>query len=228
MIIGNGQLAKVFQKSQLKENVCIFASGVSNSNCTDEKQFEREKNLLIATIKKNRDKDFVYFSSCALSTNTYPKNDYYRHKANMEAVIHEYSKNYYIFRIPQLFGNLIHHKTLINFIYNSIVSNQEFIVYDEAYRYVIDINDVKKLVKAYLEYSASNIVVDIANPFRYKVIDIVNLFEKLLNKTAKYKIVEKKDGYILSFYQMKNFIKMNGIDIHFYQDYLNDKIEAKI
>lgn len=228
MIIGNGQLAKAFQKSQLKDDICIFASGVSNSSCTDEKQFEREKNLLIDALKNNSDKKFVYFSSCALSAEDYPKNAYYRHKANMEDTIKEYSNNYYIFRIPQLFGDLINHKTLINFIYESIVNNQEFIVYNEAYRYIIEINDVKKLVKAYLEYSTSNVVVDIANPFRYKVTDIVNLFEKLFKKTAKYKLIEKKDGYILGFYAMKNFIKINNIDLYFYENYLNDKIKAKI
>lgn len=43
MIIGNGQLAKAFQKSKLKDDTCIFASGVSNSSCTDERQFEKRK-----------------------------------------------------------------------------------------------------------------------------------------------------------------------------------------
>lgn len=103
MIIGSGQLAKVFAKSQIKDDVCIFASGVSNSSCTDEKQFEREKNLLVDTLKKNSDKKFVYFSSCALSAIEYPKNDYYKHKVNMEDIIKEHSNNYYIFRVPQLF-----------------------------------------------------------------------------------------------------------------------------
>ncbi len=207
MVIGNGQLAKIFINSSMNlDNVCIFASGVSNSSCVDINQFEREKNLLINTLKNIDDKKFVYFSSCALSASEYPKNEYYKHKKNMEDIIKEYSNNYYIFRIPQLFGDLILHKTLINFIYKSIEHNHKFMVYDEAYRYVIEINDVKKIVEAYLEYSNSCITVDIANNHRYKVLDIVNIFEKLLSKKANYELVQKKDSYTLNLSEIQNFI----------------------
>ena len=105
MIIGNGQLATIFKKTTL-DNIVVFASGVSNSNCQDIKQFEREKDLLVKTLTNNKNKKFVYFSSCALSAEEYPKNDYYKHKQNMENIIKRYSDNYYIFRAPQLFGNL--------------------------------------------------------------------------------------------------------------------------
>jgi len=228
MIIGNGQLAKVFAKSQLNDDVCIFASGVSNSSCTDEKQFERERNLLIDTLKSNCDKKFVYFSSCALSASEYPKNDYYRHKANMEDIIKEYSNNYYIFRIPQLFGDLILHKTLINFIYKSIEHEHIFYIYDEAYRYVIEINDVRKLVEAYLTYHDSCITVDIANPYRYKVLDIVQIFEKLLNKKANYEVVQKEDKYLLDMTNVKDFIIEQKLDIKFGEKYLIDKLREKL
>lgn len=228
MIIGSGQLAKAFQKSQSKENVCIFASGVSNSSCTDEKQFEREKNLLIDTLKNNSDKKFVYFSSCALSAKNYPKNDYYKHKANMEDIIKEYSYNYYIFRLPQLFGDLILHKTLINFIYKSIKHNHKFHIYDEAYRYVIEINDVRKLVEVYVSQDNSCITVDIANPHRYKVVDIVRVFERLLNKKANYELIEKEDQYLLDLSMMQNFIQKNSLALDFGKDYLRKKLEEKI
>ncbi len=45
MIVGRGQLAKCFQKYQLNDDICIFASGVSDSSCIYEKQFNREKNF---------------------------------------------------------------------------------------------------------------------------------------------------------------------------------------
>lgn len=91
-------------------------------------------------------------SSCALSAIEYPKNDYYKHKANMEDIIKEHSNNYYIFRVPQLFGDFILHKTLINFIYKAIVHEHKFNVYNESYRYVIEINDVRKLVEKLFEF----------------------------------------------------------------------------
>ncbi len=180
MVIGAGQLAKCFNDYIDNDEMCIFASGVSNSSCEDISQFNREKELLKSTLISNKDKKFIYFSSCALSSETYPKNAYYNHKKNMENIIKSYSSNYYIFRIPQLFGDLILHKTLINFIYKSIQHNHEFSVFNNAYRYVIEINDVKKLVEAYIKYHESCITVNLANTYRYKVLDIVKIFEELL------------------------------------------------
>ena len=181
MVIGTGQLATVFKDSTLNDSL-IFASGVSNSNCKKNSEFQREKALLLESLENNRDKNFIYFSSCALSSNDYPKNEYYRHKQKMEELIKENSNNYYIFRIPQLFGHLKSHKTLINFIYNCILDDEEFKLYSDAYRYVIEINDLKLLVEKYVAFSNSNIVVDLANNYKYKVLDIVEIFENLLNK----------------------------------------------
>jgi len=227
MIVGNGQLAQVFEDCD-NNDVCIFASGVSNSNCQDPKEFERERNLLLKTLEKNKDKKFVYYSSCALSAKEYPKNDYYKHKEYMENIIKEYSSNYYIFRIPQLFGNLILHKTLINFIYQSIKQEHRFNIYDKAYRYVIEVNDVKKLVLEYLKHSKSCITVDLANSYRYKVVDIVNIFEELLDKKAIYNFVEKDDQYTLDLSKVTAFIEDFDIDINFGEEYLKNKLKEKI
>jgi len=226
-VIGNGQLAKAFHNF-LDNNVVILASGVSNSNCTDKQQFEREKNLLVDTLNKNKDTKFVYFSSCALSADEYPQNDYYRHKESMENIIKKYSNNYYIFRLPQLFGDLILHKTLINFIYKSIEHNHKFNVYDEAYRYVIEINDVRKIVETYLKHHDSCMTIDIANTYRYKVLDIVETFENLLNKKADYEIVKKEDKYILDLFHNNTFIKEHNLNILFGKNYLKHHLKKKI
>ena len=223
MIIGNGQLAEVFRGSDHSETV-IFASGVANSNCKELSEFEREKNLLLKTLKSNTDKKFVYFSSCALSAQEYEKNEYYEHKINMENIVKEYSGNYYIFRIPQLFGKLKEHKTLINFIYGSIKNHTTFKVYNEAYRYVIEINDTKILVDEYLKYSKSCVVIDIANPYNYLVLDIVKIFEKLLDIKANYEIINKKDGYNLEFEALLSFTKEHNTDIEFGKNYFEKKI----
>ena len=67
VIIGNGQLAKTFKEdSFVFDDVVIFASGVANSECKDDKEFNREKELLEKTLFENKDKRFVYFSICAL------------------------------------------------------------------------------------------------------------------------------------------------------------------
>ncbi len=224
MVVGNGQLAQVFKKINLENDICIFASGVSDSNCASTEEFEREKRLLLETLKNNRNKKFVYFSSCALSAEDYSKNEYYQHKQNMENVVKNESDNYYIFRIPQLFGELKSHTTLINFFYESILKGEEFIVYSNAYRYVIEIEDTRSLVVSYLKYSPSCMVVDLANTYRYKVVDIINVLEKLLNKKANYKVVEKSDGYLLDLSAVGGFVKTHNLNFGFSEDYLLKKL----
>lgn len=227
MIIGNGQLANYFQNFS-EDNICIFASGVSNSNCIDDREFKREESLLIKTLKNSRDKKFVYFSSCALSAKGYLQNEYYLHKEDMESIIKRYSNEYYIFRLPQLFGELKEHKTLINFIYYSIVNSNKFNLYDKAYRYVIEISDVKILVESYLKFSNSCIVIDLANPYRYKVLDIVKTFEKLLNRRAIYEVIDKRDSYRLDLSIMNEFIYRNNLKIKFGKNYLENKLQNRL
>ena len=226
-IIGNGQLAQAFKNNKFSRTV-IFASGVSNSSCQEEREFQREEILLLSTLQEHKDKKFIYFSSCALSADGYELNEYYLHKKKMENLIRNNSDNYYIFRIPQLFGCLIEHKTLINFIYKSIMNNNEFKVYNEAYRYVIEIEDVVKLVELYCSFSKSCTVFDLANPYRYRVLDIVKLFEKLLNKKAKYTIIEKEDKYILELSAEEEFISKFDLNIGFGKDYLEKKLKDKL
>jgi len=226
-VVGKGQLAEAFKVPNIGY-VCIFASGVSNSNCQDPKEFERERNLLLKTLETHQDKKFVYFSSCALSAPEYPKNAYYEHKRQMEELIKVHSNNYYVFRIPQLFGALKHHKTLINFLYEAIVNEEPFKVYNQAYRYVIEIDDVQKLVEAYLQHHERRITVDLANPYRYKVTQIVEIFEKLLGKKALYELVEQEDKYTLDLSDMLEFVKQFGIETDFGEEYLLKKLTKKI
>jgi len=228
LVIGSGQLAKIFQDSMIDSSVCIFASGVSNSNCINPENFRREETLLMETLQNNGDKKFIYFSSCALSADNYPKNNYYMHKSHMENIIKEYSNNYYILRMPQLFGDLILHKTLINFLYKSIIHHHQFNIYDNAWRYVIEINDLKTMAEAYLQYSESCVTVDLANPYRYKVLEIVRILEDLMGEKALYTLVKKDDHYLLDLSSMQNFIVKNHIDVTFGKDYLHTKLSEKI
>jgi UDP-2-acetamido-2,6-beta-L-arabino-hexul-4-ose reductase len=43
VVVGGGQLAQAFYKYRDNNSVVIFASGVSDSSCTDQKEFDREK-----------------------------------------------------------------------------------------------------------------------------------------------------------------------------------------
>lgn len=227
MIIGTGQLAKVFA-GYIDENVCLFASGVSDSSCVDSTAFDREKSLLLSTLRTYPAKRFIYFSSCALSAADYEKNAYYNHKADMEDLVAKHANHHFIFRIPQFFGDLIHHKTLINFIYESIQGGLEFNVYNDAHRYVIEAEDVRKLVLLFLENSNENLTIDLANPYRYPVTEIVETFERLLNKEAYCNIVTRTDKYTLDLTDLMSFLNRLNVDMGFGVDYLRQKLLQKI
>ena len=64
MVVGTGSLANVFlSKFEKNNDVLIYASGVSDSTEKNKVNFDREKNLLINSIKNNPEKKLIYFSS---------------------------------------------------------------------------------------------------------------------------------------------------------------------
>lgn len=230
MIIGNGQIATIFKNDvdQGKyKNVCIFASGVSNSGCQEEKEFKREERLLLKKLAENKENKFIYFSSCALSATDYPRNEYYNHKAKMEQLIRERSNDHLICRVPQLFGEFKKHNTLINFLYDSIVCGKNFIVYSEAYRYVVDIADLKAFIDKYISVGTRNKTIDFGNPYRYSILELITTLESALNKKGSYTILSKTDAYYLEFTDALHFCLTNNLDFSFGINYFENKINFK-
>jgi hypothetical protein len=90
MIVGNGSIAKVLED---RDDLVFFASGVSNSSCVDEKEYEREFNLL-KTVPT--DKHAVYFSNLGIY---YKQDRYTQHKRDVEEYIRNNYKSYTIVRI---------------------------------------------------------------------------------------------------------------------------------
>lgn len=126
MVDGNGDIASVLID---REDFIFFARGVSNSQCIDKKQFERER---LAILKHtDTDKHFVYFSSLSVYTHDTP---YTRHKETMEELIKQTFKLYTIIRIGNItWGN--NQNTIINFIKNKIKNNESFTIRDE-YKFI--------------------------------------------------------------------------------------------
>lgn len=228
MIVGNGLLATEFMKSEEKyDNVIIFASGVSNSKETDPTVFERERNLLKKTIASTPDKLIVYFSSCALVDDTL-KTKYYRHKQNMEKVIHTYSQNFLIIRLPQVIGLSKNQNTLINYLFDSIKNGKKFNLWDRAYRYVIDIADVRFIVNHLISESTyHNQTIDVANPYRYSISEIVEIIESFLQKKAVFEMVHHEDQYTLELNEIKKLSNSGIVGKDFGKNYLLEKLKRE-
>jgi hypothetical protein len=87
---------------------------------------------------------------------------------------------------------------------------------------------VRTLVEAYVRSHDAGITIDLANPFRYRVLDIVKTFESLLSKKAIYEVVEKDDQYWLDLTPMMDFVQSHGLELDFGSDYLQKKLSEKI
>lgn len=126
MIIGRGDIASILND---RDGAIFFASGVSNSTTATEKDYQREKDLLMTMPF---DKCLFYFSSISIFTND---NRYSKHKIQMESGIKMWFKNYNIIRI----GNIdwgTNPNTFLNFLRNRIKNNLPVEIKDE-FRYMI-------------------------------------------------------------------------------------------
>ena len=116
MVVGNGLVANAFK--DIDDKYIIFASGVSNSSNIDNNLFDRERQLIMQY--QSTDKTLIYFSSIFSITSNSP---YFEHKRNMENLIIENFKSYYIFRMPQIIGYGGNPNNIINLFVNKILDN---------------------------------------------------------------------------------------------------------
>ena len=132
MIVGNGDLAQALKQVD-RDNILFFASGVSNSKCTDPNEFLRERELLLSQFSNRH---LVYFSSLSIY---YSDTHYAWHKRTMEKLIKDTWFNYTIVRLGNLdFG--VNPNTLINYLTNKIRSGASFEV-QNVYRHIVSLDE---------------------------------------------------------------------------------------
>jgi UDP-2-acetamido-2,6-beta-L-arabino-hexul-4-ose reductase len=137
-IVGDGDIAEVLPK---RNDLLFFASGVSNSLCTDEKEYDREVRLLLSQDDRAH---VVYFSSLAV---LYSDTRYFCHKRYMEALIRESFPVYTLVRIGNItWGN--NPRTLINYLRAHPTAE----IRDE-YRYIVDKDEFLYWVNLIPEWS---------------------------------------------------------------------------
>jgi len=222
MIVGNGFLAKTFKENYEKDtNIIIFASGVSNSNETDQKIFDREKIFLIKCLRKN--KKLIYFSTCSVYENSLNHSAYIKHKIFMEDIVKR-SADYLIFRLPQIVGNSPNPNTLTNFLYERISRREPFNIYKNCKRNIIDVEDVFKISSFIINSGVNKSTINIASPKSTEIMDLVKIFEGILNVKASYNLLERGESYNIDVtYSLKI---ANDMNIHF-DGFYNERIIRK-
>jgi hypothetical protein len=132
MIIGKGSIAKVLND---RDDLVFFASGVSNSSCVDEREYEREFNLL-KTV--SADKHIVYFSNLGIY---YKQDRYTQHKRDVEEYIRNNYKSYTIVRI-EVCEWATTPNTILNFFKKQLSQGIEPTIQNTT-RYVLSVDEFK-------------------------------------------------------------------------------------
>lgn len=214
MVIGNGLIANAFSEFKNIDNIIIFASGVSNSLETNEKEFEREVDLLKSC---DYNKKLIYFSS----VNLFEDRDYFRHKKNMEKTIKSLFNDYLIIRISQLIGNGGNENNLFNYFKNSIINETEITINKNAYRSLIDVDDLVEITKVLAYYRGT---LNFSHIESVTALRLYNLISEKLNKTTKTNIEDGLEGYLIKNSPQINFaMEVTKLDIIGYTKKIIDK-----
>ena len=195
MIIGSGLLARAFASlfSGSRES-CVYAAGVSNSNCSDQREFDRERDRLMIAMEQHRLVDlFLYFGTC--SANGSLDSPYVQHKIKMEKTVAEHPR-YLILRLPQTAGKTENPHTLLNYIFTRIIRSERFQIWSNARRNIIDVDDVVKIAAGLaLEEGVRRDCINVANFSDYSMSDVVTIMEKVVGKKALFDSLDKGDTY---------------------------------
>lgn len=197
MIIGSGLIAHAFSGMfARREDVCIYAAGVSNSLCTDASEFARERQRLEDALRQAKHVDaFVYFGTCSVADFEAQDTPYVRHKLAMEQLVRAHPRNL-ILRLPQVAGRTPNPHTLLNFLYARISRSESFELWSRAKRNIIDMADVVAISEQFIaNASARNMTVNIANVVNYPMATIVLAMESVVGKPAVYRTVERGSEY---------------------------------
>lgn len=197
MLIGSGLLAQAFTPMFLhREDVCVYAAGVSNSGCANVHEFARERQRLADALQQAKHVDvFVYFGTCSVADQKAQYTPYVQHKLAMEQLVSAHPRHL-ILRLPQVVGKTPNPHTLMNFLYARIVRSEAFSLWRNAKRNIIDIADVVPIAcQLIADKTARNITLNIANPVSYPMTDIVSAMELVVGKRAIYDVVEHVSEY---------------------------------
>jgi len=212
MVIGNGLLAKAFSSYKDNEDVIIYASGVSNSKEESDYEFERELSKLNDYILNNNNKLLIYFSTCSVNDDFLKDTKYVNHKIKIENLISENVSNFIIFRLPIVIGNTENKFTLYNFLLNKLSNNEELVIQKNAYRYIVDIEDVYTILSKMIDSRFFlNSVIDVSFSEKISVLNIVEQIKQEVNSKSKIKIIEGGSKYDINTFIINSFMEKNEI-----------------
>jgi nucleoside-diphosphate-sugar epimerase len=213
MIIGSGLIAKAFAPYfAASPSIWIHAAGVSNSGCSDPREFERDRLRLVDALQAGANADaFVYFSTCSIMDPNASNSAYVRHKIEMERLVSEHP-NFIVVRLPQVAGKTPNPHTLLNYLYAKVARSERFVIWKNATRNIIDIDDVACIIARLLKDNKSRrITINVASPVSYPIASIVAVMEKAVGKRALTEEVDDGAAYEIDTSQIRPIIDELGL-----------------
>lgn len=206
-----------------REDVCIYAAGVSNSSCTDAHEFARERQRLGEALQQAMHVEaFVYFGTCSVVDPEARNTPYVQHKLAMEQIVRAHPQNL-ILRLPQVAGKTPNPHTLLNYLYARIARSEVFDLWSKAKRNIIDVVDAVSIAQQLIaNNSTRNTIINIANVVNYPIADIVSAMERVVGKRAVYNVVERGSEYLIDTSAILPVLEKAGVK--FGDDYLEKAI----
>tara|TARA_B110000967_G_scaffold197059_1_gene228360 strand:- start:4510 stop:5226 length:717 start_codon:yes stop_codon:yes gene_type:complete len=227
VVEGSGFLAKKFKKHSFflnKQNVIIYAAGVSNSQEKNATELQREIRRF-KTFSKQNNKKIVYISTYSIFDKSRNRNKYIKNKVKIELLIKKNLPSYLIVRLPEIVGFNKNPNTLINFFYQKIINRKKFTVWSNTKRNLLDVDDAIKIIIYFIKiYENKNKTLNLLNKKFYKPLRIVRFLENMTNIKGDYKILKKKT----SIFKITNSINskiINKLKLKFDSFYLNKTLK---
>lgn len=212
-IIGHGIIANRFINYALQSRYLIFAGHVHDSTIADVSRIEAEEALLRTAIENGQSEIIIYFSSCSVLDPEQNQSLYAGHKARMEQLLQASSRQFLIFRLPQLFGLCDEKTSLVNFLVDAVLNGKPFDLWQNAQRNFIDIDDVYRIAhEIFSSGNQLNRIINIASPCSTPVADLVALIEKCFDLSAKHHLVNKGSHFVIDTTDIEPVIARLGID----------------
>lgn len=224
MIIGDGLIGSAFSATaQLYTDAVIFARGVSDSNETSDKAFNREERLLLRILADNKDKLSVYFSTCHTNKKTSVETPYFRHKLKMESHVKKHPE-FLIIRLPNVIGAEGNPNNLVNFLFKKIHSNESVDIWKNTRRNIIDIEDAAAIINQLLGKKISNKTITVASTVNYSIEEIINEISDFVNLRPELNKIEKSPNEAIYPSEIVRKI-ISELDLNMDQKYLRRILE---
>lgn len=205
-VIGRGLLAGAFASAaETGPDAIICASGVSDSQCTDEAAFRREHTLLHDLTRRARARDaiLVYFSGAPVygrvsglrveGADATPETPYGRHKLECENVVVDSGARHLVLRLPNVVGLGGHPRQLIPSLVAQALSGS-VVVKIGATRDLLDVDDLRAIVAALLRHGVDDGIVNVASGISTPVLRLVEVIAAVLRVSPSVTAIDGGDS----------------------------------